>query len=588
LTTGFFYFFSSGTLRDRAVESIFQLTMSINSSMDNEIQQMDDISKRVAYSNLLKERYIDYLQDPTETNLYLNQTVLRDIFIAIMGPLEKWYQINLYDFEGSCVGAGNLNSIRIWDVKQEFWYEETMNLNGARYLTAPYIDTEGVGDPLVVSLTRVYYDNYYVPIGIIEIQYEVDHIIQAVLESVYSPGDTDNSREVYVFGPEGSLIYPFETEEDSKFEQYYQTIAESENRNRSGQYTLKESKGDSKWILTAVQSDFTEWHIVVAEKENDLLQPLNVFTRIMLIFCLIAIVSSLFITFIISNRLSRPIKQLEKTVSALTLESFPEEMLNDTKKEFNEIESLLSSFRDMYARLRQSANELVTAQSGELESRMMALQAKMNPHFLYNTIATINVLADEQGNQEIKNICKDMSGMLRYISSESTGTVLLKDEIEQTERYLNLMKHRYEGNLEFLIEVDKAMLTIPVPRLIIQPFVENSLKYGISRQPPWKIRVTGVVEEDRWIVEIGDSGLGFTQDRLNTLNKALETIELDKINLSRSLEGMGIINIYTRMKLLYRDDLIFKIGNSPEFGARILIGGPMPVESENSISSGRV
>lgn len=107
-------------------------------------------------------------------------------------------------------------------------------------------------------------------------------------------------------------------------------------------------------------------------------------------------------------------------------------MLDETGREFNEIESLLVSFRDMHSRLRQSANELVTSQSRELESRMMALQTKMNPHFLYNTIATINVLADEQGNKDITMICKDLSGMLRYITSESSGNVLIIDEIVHT------------------------------------------------------------------------------------------------------------------------------------------------------------
>ena len=573
LTTGFFYYFSSETLKNHAVEYISQLSIAITGGIDNEIRQMDDISKRVAYSNLLKDRFISYLDDPSEINLYLNQTVLRDIFIAIMGPLEKWYQINLYDFEGSYVGAGINNAIGNLDLSKEFWYEDTLTREGARFLTAPYMDTEGLGDPQVISLNRVYYDNVYHPIGIIEIQYEVDHIFQAVLKSVYTSGDKEIPREIFVFGSGGNLIYPFDPDPQINYDLYYQTAVDSEESSKP--ITLKEENGASKRIMTSVRSEYSGWYIIVAVEENDLLKPVYVFTRMMIIFCLITIISSLFISYFIANRLSRPIKQLESTVSALTLESFPEDMLDETGREFNEIESLLASFRDMHSRLRQSANELVTSQSRELESRMMALQAKMNPHFLYNTIATINVLADEQGNQEIKMICRDMSGMLRYISSEAMGNVQLNEEIEQTERYLNLMKHRYENNLEFRINMDKDILKIQVPRLIIQPFVENSLKYGITEKPPWIIGLRGFIEENQWIVEISDNGKGFHQDKIKDLNEKIHAVKPDEIRQFHSLEGMGILNIYTRLKLLYREDLLFSIENDLNGGARILIGGPL-------------
>jgi len=118
------------------------------------------------------------------------------------------------------------------------------------------------------------------------------------------------------------------------------------------------------------------------------------------------------------------------------------------------------------------------------------------------------------------------------------------------------------------------MLNLNVPKLIIQPLVENCIKYGLNTEPPWKIRITGRLLSENWVVSVTDSGSGFAPEKLDEIRHKLSNSDINSTNLPEvSHGGMGLVNIYIRMKLYYGDSTIFDLKNVPEGGAVITIGG---------------
>ncbi|MEC0226474.1 sensor histidine kinase [Paenibacillus alba] len=236
----------------------------------------------------------------------------------------------------------------------------------------------------------------------------------------------------------------------------------------------------------------------------------------------------------------------------------------------------------MRLRLQESLEQTVASRAHELEAQNFALQFQMNPHFLYNTITNISILAEEADQMTIVAFCQDLSSMLRYISSHDTSPVRLAEELEHTTNYINLMKLRYEDNIEFHVDIPKQLQIIYIPKLIIQPFVENAFKYGIHVNPPWIISITSQVDNHRWKLIIRDNGQGFQKNHLQQLKHLIAITDPYHRIPNLKINGMGLINVYARLKLLYNNHCTLDIDNHPAGGAVITIIVNKEVSTDNA------
>ncbi len=118
---------------------------------------------------------------------------------------------------------------------------------------------------------------------------------------------------------------------------------------------------------------------------------------------------------------------------------------------------------------------------------------------------------------------------------------------------------------------------VQVPSLIIEPLVENCTKYGVNVDPPWRIDVEGKQTENRWEITVTDNGPGFPEEKLTAIRNKLSEIHPYTDVPKLKLDGMGLLNIYIRLKLLYGEQAYFSAGNSLEGGAQVVVGGPMDI-----------
>ena len=259
---------------------------------------------------------------------------------------------------------------------------------------------------------------------------------------------------------------------------------------------------------------------------------------------------------LVSRRLTRStrdmIKKVRQTPVEQVLQDDPEairslhEMV--TRTQDAEIHSLEHVFNDMMLRLRDSAANELALREGALQASLSALQSQINPHFVYNTLNIISAKSMESGNLDVIEICDQFAAMLRYATDTRSRTATLAEEIDNVHNYLMLAKARYEDNLEFTIDIPGDLTGITIPKLTLQPIVENALTHGYNGQNSQRrLAVTGKREGGLLLLEISDNGTGFPPETMERLQGAFKDIEEGKTRMAGSDGHIGLANTYLRL-----------------------------------------
>lgn len=590
------YLWVSGLIKNNATDSLVNFGQSMQDQIDSEIRKMNDVSLNVMYSNLVKNQFRKYLTDletlPQEPDEGLQQPVtlpgasansvqsakeLAEILTAAMGPSRAAEQIYLYDFNSKVYGNGFDNGERSYDPNTAPWFQAVMSTQG-KYITVPVEDEEmskfisSREKQFSLSLFRQFYDNYNVPIGIVEVKQYYNRIFKSVLSFVKQRAYEEN---VLVFDDVGQIIYPLKADR-SLYDPYIRQLGKRQPSAESAYESFRNPVTGDRELLSSHRSDLTDWNTVVIVSENKLLAPLADFTRKTLFVAVGILLFAMLLSFVAAKKITFPIYRILRTVRNIRLDDLGSGRIasQELNSGLNELDQLHDAFLNMSSRLRQSMDELLLSQSQEVQSRLIALQSQMNPHFLYNTLATISVMAEENMNEQIVSMSENMSDILRYISSD-LSVVELQTEILHTRKYLEVNEIRHGKKLVYSFEIDEPLIRVMIPKLVIQPLVENSLKFATRQEPPWHIRISGFVEGNAWRVTVSDNGPGLSPESLRKLREQIEETYLTNVTPVLQLGGMGLLNIFIRMRLTYGPESVFLFQNLPDGGAEITIGGPM-------------
>jgi two-component system sensor histidine kinase YesM len=574
------YDYASTVEGERFSEALTSLSISVMANLDAQVAEMNRLSLTLIYSQVFRNLYARHLalpRSPATVKQSIakleNTEALIEIGDTVLGPNQSAPQVNVFDLRGEMIGAGFFSGLIERDARLDSWYQEVLEKNGDRLILPPHIDplqedtSVVVKDKLYISLVRSFQDPLQSTQGIVEVMQYCDALF-AELDSM-----SGSSASIFVLDQGGRLLYPYDGARVRVAD--FPSLSAKPGRGSVATGFLPGSR-ERQIYATAVSKD-SGWTLIFGEPSTGLSSSiLQYATRIALV-TLTAILCSLAASYFIARRVTVPIKALHGEIESLGLHNLDDVAEGMPRSDLSELDELRLAFRDMRLKLNESVQEAVSLRAHEKEAQLVALQSQLNPHFLHNMLQTIAVMADEGSLTPIQSLIINLSKVLRYVSSTAESTATLGTEVEYAECYLAAMRARFGASLEYLIDVPDAMRQIVVPRLIVQPFIENCFKYATVARPPWRIELRGAASEGGWTVEIRDNGPGLSEATLERIEERIEERIAARKRKGEglapmSISGMGMLNSYERLRLAFGERAFFSIGNLPGGGARVVIG----------------
>ena len=324
--------------------------------------------------------------------------------------------------------------------------------------------------------------------GIIEIQQDFQKLVKTLL-----PG-LDQDMAVLLFDSSGRCIFnSMESICPPEYYDFYYSQASKNPDSRYGFCRIKVGNRAQEQYLSAGISETSGWMAVMVRNKSSIVNVIQDIQKVIIMAIFVFMVLSAYMAYRISLKMTRPINDMIVSAQSISWSNLDMKTLEGNDE--NEIMALNNTFKETLKRLSKSMQL-------ELGARLNALQSQMNPHFLYNTLSVISASADQQ--EKVERMCSRLSDMLRYSTvyeEESNST--LEDEVRHTENYLELMKDRYEENLIYNIEEAGELERVKVPRVILQPIVENCFKHGFGENGfPWIIHVAVTASHGHWRIHV--------------------------------------------------------------------------------------
>ena len=271
---------------------------------------------------------------------------------------------------------------------------------------------------------------------------------------------------------------------------------------------------------------------------------------------------------IISNIVTKPLTHLSEAIKKFSEGDFEQQVEVSTHDEVGEAAECFNKMvKDIKTLIDQ--NYVITLQ--EKESELAALQAQINPHFLYNTLDSLYWQVVEIGNDEIAENILALSQLFRLVLSQGQKEVTVEQEMELITRYLQIQKMRFTKRLNYEIMIEESVKRVKIPKLILQPFVENAIVHGFENvTAPCYLKVTAKEEDGFLYCSIQDTGIGMNQNQIAEIYEE-ETVQYSKQRIGK----YAIKNIKERLELKYQHDFKLEITSEVGKGTTVILWIPL-------------
>ncbi len=369
----------------------------------------------------------------------------------------------------------------------------------------------------------------------------------------------DDDYGVFVTDEGNQTIYSYEVDQECGEETY--ASFHVDELVRTGEYVVKEQKiSPCSWSIVLYRP---------VDAVSGAAKSITILVAVIILLCVV-------ITFLAGSQLSksvvRPLGRLLNEVKQVEAGNLSVEIREESS---DEIGQLIASFQEMVEQLNHMINEVYQSKITQQEYEMKALQAQINPHFLYNSLSLINWKAIMADQTEISEMAQLMSAFYRTTLNKGKNVISVKGEWENVCSYVKIQKMLHSGKFQADMELDKSALEYEMLNLLLQPLVENAIMHGLDHKKTegekWLV-VRGSEEDGRLIFEVKDNGKGMTEETLNNI-------------LTTETAGYGVQNVHHRIQLYYGEDYGLAYESKPDCGTTVRLTIPaLKKEDKENVS----
>ena len=504
------------------------------SSMDRTLDGYNSLSDYIAFDRTLAEVFSMEYGTPYEQYEQLTQKV--DPILRTASYFHSgMQQITIYTDNGMVKHDTTVAPVS--EIEETDWYQKTLEHPGLNWFANYQEET-------LFSARKLAFSGAREGVNILYMDVDYQKLFTPYAETLIS------ECGLYITDQDGKLVFE-ESRFSGKNQNYDLTYSE---------FLEQRDRGSTDYIILCEQSNTTGWTVWLYQPvglAGEAMRPIGVMAGVTILICIFAAVLAYFIT---SGMVSSRIERLTHFMQEVQEGSMDMQMESDDR---DEIGMLYRGFGSMMKRIRTLINEVYLSKITQKEAELKALQAQINPHFLYNTLSLINWKALAAGEEDISRMTLALSTFYRTALNRGRNVLQVETELSNTRAYLEIQSMLHDGDFDYEIEAQTEILQCESLNLILQPLVENAIHHGIEEKTDGrgKITVRGWKEDNCVWFMVEDNGVGMEQE------------VADKI-LTMESKGYGVRNVDERIRLCYGEKYAMKVESVVGKGTKMTIHFP--------------
>ncbi|WPX09370.1 sensor histidine kinase [Anaerocellum danielii] len=523
----------------------------------DKINELNSITQDILYQtelyNILDKsmKNVDYYDDVASLTNKFRKIILGHIDIQSIGVFTKDKKLCVVDNTSKEVGLDEI-------IPNQISFEKVYNIaakgNGKPvwYVALQKNDKES---KVAVLITRCINNPQTLKFeGILVVMINTE-----LFDKTFSELVAEKSQAIAVVGDSIFISTKGEINKEKILKLMYQV----KNKNGVVTYTSNE------YIVNILPIKHVDWYIVTSIPVKILFRDIDKLRMWLIALCFLSFVITSAMSLMLSMDFLKPINAIVEATKRIRKGEYKTIENIDRK---DELGILIDNFNSMVVKINHLINSIYKEQITRKEAELKVLQTQLNPHFLFNILESINWLAQLNGVSQISDVVIALSKLLE-VNLKEEKFLTLEEEIKYITSYVSILKINFgEENLKLEVDVDRKALKLRIPKLLVQPLVENSIFHGIRPRGFGKIFVGGYIWNDKLAIIVKDDGVGISPEKLKGIRKDLEDDnEIFLEQEGRSYTRIGLVNVLKRLKLIYGKDASFSIESLPQRGTTIKI-----------------
>lgn len=522
--------------------------------IENEIISIEKLSMNMALDSRIQEQMISIRGVLSSYERVRRTEDFRNQVLQYMFAEKSIASIRFLNDEGYEYYVGQ-NEVTNEENQLKFVLEQAQTLEGGGAWVELGGDSPGL---LLAREIRSIFKPTLVPLGTLIFRIDFRNLVEQHFRPTLNP-----DAKLFMLSQSGEVYYRPDEDAFDSFD------TKSVSFRGDNGYMLHDI-GDSSYFMSYTKSAETGWTYIgfipydeIFKQKEELRNTIFLLTGGLILFALL-------ISFLFARGFTKPISVLTGQMRNAEKGNFDASLLEirETSR-MDEIGYLHKRFNTMIRSIQQLIDENYKKQIVIKDTEYRALQAQINPHFLYNTLNSINWMARRNGDDVISTIVESLSGILRLSIDDKRAMITVGEEVEFIQGYMYIQKVRYGKRIDFGVEVSEAFMDTLIPKFTLQPIVENAIYHAVDQKPDVCRIVLSAeidVERDAVIFSVKDDGPGLDQEKLERL-RAFE--------LEAKGTGIGLKNIQDRLTLLFGEPYGLEMDSVPSEGMTVRVIIPM-------------
>ncbi|GGH28822.1 cache domain-containing sensor histidine kinase [Paenibacillus segetis] len=544
-----------------SVNNLYSMLQISNSNFETALKDIDRVTALISsnFGNNLNSRIFNYLmnKETEDATLLQYRREAEDYIISLCNFKSYLNGLAVYDLDGNSLAYGPTMDGR--RVLNQDWYQELMNSDKDVLFIPPhyYSPYTTQDSDLVFSIARpIRYHGELIGLVVADIKC-------SLLQDMFDIENINDYSLLVLDEETGTPIFPAGSAANLLNETELRSLMDKSSTSDGRFFTMLNGQNS---LAVSQQTFITGWRVIGFVPYNGILADfLNIRGQVIFIALFCGILFILLVslcTFLLSRnlrRLSRAVKKIDQENLHLDVDIRSKD---ESGQLYQQITFMIERIRELIAGIQRSEKE-------KRKSEMRALQAQINPHFLYNTLNTIKYLATLRGAHNIETVSVALSDML-HVNLSHDRFISVEEEIHYLQQYLEIQEYRYSGKFTCYFSVDEDVRDKMVPKLLLQPLVENALLHGLVPQNEQGIlQVRVFAEDDKLHIRIKDNGKGMDEKKLASILESTET----------NSAHIGITNVRSRLSLLFGEHSSFSVWSEPNLYTTVEIEMPIMLKA---------